>query len=229
MRRSSLGKVQLLIFAAIAAGTVAGIVWLTLSGDSEVSRVVVNPTSPPPNAEQQQDILRAEAATRIEIASLTDVVARVGEVEVPEGVVVGALRSAPGGTGAAERSQLVKEAVDAEIVRGLMLEIAEREGLVGSNEEAVRRMELNRAFCEDDLNCSQFVDALVEQGQAATRDEYWEQAVSGYRDGISLSAVQEYLTSDGTTIESATDTLMADVEIEWLNPQYASLYRQAGE
>ncbi len=228
MGRFAQQRFQLVSFAAIGVLTVAGVIWIVR-----------------PSFESSDEPLPEGLAEQIEqtiaFSRMDSVVARVGEIEVLEGTIEGALAAGQNSSRPFDRNQIIREGIDSEIAIGLKLRIAEREGLVGSLEEAVRQMELNRASCEADVSCRAFVDGIVSAGLADSTDEHWQQTVTAYQENISVSNVDKLLAGDPAVdirlqsdieawraeIAAAEQRMIADVQIEWLDPDYRAAYLAA--
>ena len=216
MRISSHKRVQYFSFAAIAIATLVGLIWLIRSAPED-------PVDPQAGAIDQF------VSERIANILRTDVVARVGDIEVTEGVVTAALQTNASSAEGADRVQVIKTAVDREIARQLMLEIAERENLFGSEEDGIRLMELNRASCEEDESCRAFVDTLIAQGQHESRDAYWSQSITGYREGIAINNINRLLAVEGGDIRLEVESRLANIQIEWVDQEMAASYLEASQ
>lgn len=227
MARLARNRFQSISFIAIGIITLAGVLW------------VIDPSFGSPK-DSVPDGSRAAIDQMVAISKMTDVIARASDVEVTESVVAGALAVPSNGSEPFDRNRVVKEAVDAEILRGLKLQIAEREGLAGPLNEAVRTLEQSRALCEVDEGCQAFIEGMVKGGLADSHNDYWEQSVAGYQDNLSISNVNNFLaggppdfrlpTAIATwqaDVSAAEQRLLSGIEIEWLDAEYESAYKAA--
>ncbi len=229
MGRMTRNRLQFGVFALIASVVAVGLFWV-IAGPFEDSEDSAE-TPVPAGLDQQ-------VSEAIRISALTDVVARVGAIEVTRNVIEAAFLNRAGQQ-ALGRNQVIKQAVDAEIVNGLKLRVAELEGLVGDADEARRQMELNRASCEAEPGCKSFVDGLVSREMAESRDAYWEAQMGRYRDGLSLAAANRFLAGDRddssqVTIDQwfndlrvAEQQLLEGIEIEWFDADLQASYEAA--